>query len=125
MNTTIRITIAERFGRWLGRSWRGYMRGERLVSAWLEAKGVPVSVAATLVWVAKLVVLGMLLYVAFWVAVLALSVVVGMWVASQNHTDDTLDFEFQFPTTIEELRETPGYDPNLYGDTSHEMYRVD
>lgn len=27
--------------------------------------------------------------------------------------------------TLEELRETPGYDPNLYNDTSHEMYKDD
>jgi len=121
MNTTTPITTAERFGRWLGRGWRGYMRGEQRVSVWLVAKGMPVTIAAVLVWVVKLTVLGVLLYVAFWSAVLVLSVVIAMWTASQNRSDN--GFEFTFPTTLEELRETPGYDPNLYGDISHEQYR--
>jgi len=121
MNTTTRITTAERFGRWLGRGWHGYMRGERRVSAALIAKGVPVAMAAAVVWVVKLTVLGFLLYIAFWFAVLVLCVVIGIWAASQNHSDN--GFEFTFPTTIDELRETPGYDPNLYGDISHEQYR--
>jgi len=125
MNTTTRITTAERFGRWLGRGWRGYVRGERRVSAALVAKGVPIAVTAVLLWVVKLTVLGMLLYVAFWIAVLLISLVVGMWVANQNNAENGLDYEFPFPTTLEELRETPGYDPNFYGDSSHEMYTDD
>jgi len=123
MNTVRRIRTAEHFGRWLGRGWRGCVRGERRVSAALVAKGVPIAVAAVLLWVVKLTVLGMLLYVAFWIAILVISVVAGMWAASQNHSDN--GFEFAFPTTLEELRETPGYDPNFYGDSSHEMYTDD
>jgi len=123
MNTTTRIRTIERFGRWLGRGWRGYVRGERRVAESLIAKGVPVAVAAMLVWVVKLAVLGVLLYVAFWIAILVISVVAGMWAASQNRSDN--GFEFAFPTTLEELRETPGYDPNFYGDSSHEMYTDD
>jgi len=80
MNTTTRITTAERFGRWLGRGWRSYVRGGQRVSAWLVAKGVPVSVATALVWVAKLAVLGVLLYVAFWVALLIIFMI-SMWTA--------------------------------------------
>jgi len=57
MNRTTHITTAERFGRWLGRGWRDYVRGERRVSEWLVAKGVPVAMAAVLVWVVKLAVL--------------------------------------------------------------------
>jgi len=121
MNTTTRITSAERFGRWLGRGWRGYVRGERQVSACLVAKGVPASITTALAWAVKLAVVGVLLYIAFWLAVLILCAVIGIWAASQNHSDN--GFEFTFPTTIDELRETPGYDPNLYGDISHEQYR--
>ncbi|MCP1332006.1 DUF3742 family protein, partial [Halomonas sp. R1t4] len=29
MNTRPRSSTAERFGRWLGRGWRGYVRRER------------------------------------------------------------------------------------------------
>ena len=35
---------------------------------------------------------------------------------NQHHPDEE-GFELQYPT-IEELRATPGYDPNLYNDTS-------
>jgi len=121
MNTTTRITTAERFGRWLGRGWRGYVRGERRVSGWLVAKGVPVAVAAVLVWVVKLVVLGVLLYVAFWVALLLGFIIAAAWALERQHSAEE-QFEWQYPT-IEELREMPGYDPNLYNDSVHEAYR--
>jgi len=90
MNTTTRNTTAERFGCWLGRCWRGYVRGERRVSAWLVAKGVPVGVAAALVWVVKLMVLGVLLYVAFWLALLLFFVVAVGWAASNSDQDDDI-----------------------------------
>jgi len=88
MNTTTRIRTAERFGRWLGRGWRGYVRGERRVSAVLVAKGVPVSVAVVLVWVVKLAVFGILLYVAFWVALLLVFAIAGAWVARNADWDE-------------------------------------
>jgi len=88
MNTTTRIRTAERFGRWLGRSWRGYVRGERQVLGWLTAKGVPIVVAAVLVWVVKLTVLGMLLYVAFWIALLLVFTIIAAWALEQRHPED-------------------------------------
>ena len=59
----------------------------------------------------------------FWLALLLVCVVAVGWAANQSHSDE--EFHLQFPTTLEELRETPGYDPNLYNDTSHEMYKDD
>ena len=123
MNTTIRISTAERLGRTLGRGWRAYARGERRALNWLVSKGVPLTGATALVWVAKLAVLGVLLYVAFWFALVLLGLAVAGWGMSQRHSDED-GFELQYPT-IEELRATPGYDPNLYNDTSHEMYQDD
>ena len=70
MNTTTHISTAERLGRWLGRGWRGYARRERRVVAWLVSAGTPAGVATVLVWIAKLAVLGGLLYTAFWLALL-------------------------------------------------------
>ncbi|NYT22594.1 DUF3742 family protein [Alcaligenaceae bacterium] len=71
MNTRPRSSnIAERFGRWLGRGWRGYVRRERRVVAWLASVGVPSGAATALVWIVKLAVLGVLLYTAFWLALL-------------------------------------------------------
>ncbi|MEN1529781.1 DUF3742 family protein, partial [Pseudomonas aeruginosa] len=45
MNTTTRISTAERLGRTFGRGWRAYARGERRASNWLVSKGVPAAVA--------------------------------------------------------------------------------
>ncbi|MBP7654919.1 MULTISPECIES: DUF3742 family protein [Pseudomonadota] len=68
MNTTTRSGTAERLGRWLGRGWRAYARGERRVSGRLVSWGLPSGVAVALLWAAKLSVLGVLLYAAFWLA---------------------------------------------------------
>jgi len=40
MNTTTRMRTAERFGRWLGRGWRGYVRGERRLAESRVAKDI-------------------------------------------------------------------------------------
>jgi len=95
MNTARRISTAERFGRWLGRGWRGYVRGERRVSAWLVGKDVPVGVAATLVWVVKLAVLGVLLHVTFWIALLLIFAIAGAWAARNTDWDDTPEPEWK------------------------------
>ncbi|HCE7175837.1 TPA: DUF3742 family protein, partial [Pseudomonas aeruginosa] len=50
MNTTTRTSTAERIGRAFGRGWRAYARGERRVSNWLVAKGVPSVGATVLLW---------------------------------------------------------------------------
>jgi Flp pilus assembly protein TadB len=116
MNTTTRISTAERLGRSFGRGWRAYARGERRASSWLVSKGVPVAGATVLLWVVKLAVLGVYCSTsAFWLALLLVCVVAVGWAANQSHSDE--EFHLQFPTTLEELRETPGYDPNLYNDT--------
>jgi len=84
-----RISTAERFGRWLGRGWRGYLRGERRVLESLIAKSMPAWIANALVWAVKLAVLGVLLYVAFWMALLILFMVGAGWAASNsNHNDN-------------------------------------
>ncbi|ALY92278.1 MULTISPECIES: DUF3742 family protein [Pseudomonadota] len=81
MNTTTRIGTAERLGRSLGRGWRAYARGERRASNWLVSKGVPAVIATALVWVVKLVALGMLVYTTFWLALLLVCVMVVAWMA--------------------------------------------
>ncbi|MBG6467725.1 DUF3742 family protein [Pseudomonas aeruginosa] len=81
MNTTTRISTAERLGRTLGRGWRAYVRGERRASSWLVSKGVPAAGATALVWVVKLVALGGLLYTTFWLAMLLVCVMIVAWMA--------------------------------------------
>jgi len=119
MSTITHISIAERLGRWLGRGWRVCAHGERRVAAWLASQGLPVTVIAALLWTAKLVALGLMLYGAFWVTILLLGMIVAGCVANSSDEDEWLF------TDITELRKTPGYDPNLYNDTSHELYTDD
>ena len=122
MNTTIHSSAAERFGNWLGSRWRSYVRGERRVSRWLVAQGLSAGAAAVLLWIVKLFVLGTLLYTVFWLAVLLAFVAASAWGASamNNPEDDVWPF-----TDMDELRNTPGYDPNLYNDNTHVDYTDD
>jgi len=75
-----------------------------------------------LLWTVKLAVLGLLLYVAFWLAMLLVSAVAAAWAAEQTSPDREDEHSF---TTLDTFRKKPGYDPNLYNDTSHEMYEED
>ncbi|MFW7348367.1 MAG: DUF3742 family protein [Pigmentiphaga sp.] len=88
MNTTSRTSTAERVGRAFGRGWRAYARGERRASNWLVSKGVPQAGAGVLLWVVKLVALGVLFYVAFWLAALLLLGVAAAWLASNSAGND-------------------------------------
>lgn len=88
MNTTARICTAERLGRTLGIGWRAYTRGERRTSNWLVSKGVPVVGASVLLWTVKLVALGLLFYVAFWMTLL----LVGLLLVSRGFRRSGDDF---------------------------------
>lgn len=90
MNTTSRTSTAERLGRALGRGWRAYVRGEWLASHWLVSKGLPMAGATALLWVVKLVVLGLLFYAAFWLALLMVFVMVVAWIAHNSDLGDEL-----------------------------------
>ncbi|MBP0714286.1 DUF3742 family protein [Burkholderia sola] len=88
MKTTKHTSIAERFGRRLGRGWRAYARGERRASNWLVSKGMPLAGAAVLVWAVKLAVLGVLLYTTFWLALLLVFVMVLARAADKSSLED-------------------------------------
>ncbi|MFC6839152.1 DUF3742 family protein [Xanthomonas theicola] len=85
MNTTTRISTA---GRSVGRGWRAFARGERRLSSWLASKGMPMAGVAVLLWVVKLVTLGLLFYVAFWLALLLLLGVAAAWMADNSARKD-------------------------------------
>ncbi len=122
MNTTNRTSTAERIGRSIGRGWRTYARGEQQLSTWLISKRGSAFGVTSLLWAIKLTLLGLLFYLAFWFAVVLLGVVVATWVAAANIPDEEEEWLF---TDLTELRKTPGYDPNMYNDTSHELYTDD
>lgn len=115
---------AERFGVWLGRAWRGYAACEQQVTGWLVARSLPRAVAITLLWIVKLAVLVVLLYVVFWLVLLLMFMAAVAWSLARgalgNEEQDSM-----VPNDIGELRNTLGYDPKFYNDTSHEMYKND
>lgn len=93
MSTATRLDSAERFGRWFGRVWRGYMRREQRAVAWLVAQGLPAAGATALVWLVKLAILGALLYTVFWLALLLVVAIVAAWTvvhAPSSDGDDSL-----------------------------------
>ncbi|MFT3803446.1 MAG: DUF3742 family protein [Burkholderiaceae bacterium] len=122
MDTRTRISNEERFGRWAGGMWRGGVQCERRLACWLVARGLPAGAAVALLWVVKLAALGVLLYAAFWLALLVVAVMVVAWAAQRGDAAAADDYSF---ATLDELRNTPGYDPNLYNDHSHERYEDD
>ncbi|CCG36495.1 putative uncharacterized protein [Xanthomonas citri pv. mangiferaeindicae LMG 941] len=78
--------------------------------------------ATGLLWAVKLVVLGVLLYAAFWLALLLVFMAAVAWAAGQSHAQDESEWPFM---SEEEVRRSPGYDPNVYNDASHEMFEDD
>ena len=72
-----RPTRATRFGRWLGRRWRGYLRYEEKTLSWLERIGIPIKVSRIGAWILKAAVLIALLYVAFWITLILVAATVG------------------------------------------------
>ena len=113
MSTTTRISTAERLGQALGRGWRAYVRGERRASNWLVSKGVPVAGATVLLWLVKLVVLGVLLYSAFWLALLVAFSVVAAWAARGSAYDEYEEGEIGDQA---DHKRSVFYDPINYND---------
>ncbi|WBG63364.1 DUF3742 family protein [Pseudomonas citronellolis] len=71
---------AERFGCWLAKQYRRLAHQELRLTHWAIRRGVPSPIARALPWLAKLIVLGLLLYVAFWLALLFGFAFAGAWV---------------------------------------------
>ncbi|HCF1892044.1 TPA: DUF3742 family protein [Pseudomonas aeruginosa] len=114
MKHTARMTTAARLGRWLGGVWGGCLRAERRTHRWLMAQGLPAGGARVLIWMVKLAILGVLLYVAVWAALLLVALVVAARMAEQapQGEDDFLG------SKAEELdhRESLFYHPASYND---------
>lgn len=107
---------AYRLGGCMGCACRGYAWFEKKAAHRLVVQGAPEGVAWTLLWFARLAVLGVLLYVAFWLALLLLFAVAVAWSAGQGADTE----EDKWPSTRhDDLREMPWYDPVPYNDTDH------
>lgn len=77
-------TRSRRLGAWLGRVFRGYLSYESRVVGRSQAADVPVWLTKALLWTIKLCLLGVFLYLAFWVAVIAILSVLGVWRISRS-----------------------------------------
>lgn len=85
MTIPLRPPWAHRFGEWAGHTWRGLAQQDRRALAWLTRQGLPVGAAKMVSWAVKLLVLGVLLYVAFWLTLIAIFVLAAAWLA--RHAD--------------------------------------
>ncbi|CAJ9214606.1 Protein of uncharacterised function (DUF3742) [Burkholderia pseudomallei] len=94
MRTTAHSTVAERVGRGLGRAWLAIRRQEARVVQHLMHQGLSRGIATLIMWAVKLLVLGVLLYVAFWLTLVAIFVLVAAWLA--GNADDTADDKLQW-----------------------------
>ena len=90
MKHTAHPTTAERAGRWLGRAWRRFVRKEACAAQWLAGKGLPAGAVRLLFWVVKLAVVVVLLYSAFWLALLLAFALIAAWLA--RNTDRRSDY---------------------------------
>jgi len=92
MKTAAQTTFAERLGRTLGRAWRGCARLDRRAQGWLRGQGLAPDLVQAASLVVKLAALGVLLYSAFWLALLIVRLVVVSWMAKQDHDEEDSDF---------------------------------
>lgn len=76
---------AHRLGRVTMRGWRTYRQCERRLMHRLARRGWQTGAALALAWAARLAVLSVLLYTAFWGALVLLVAAVALWMA--DHAD--------------------------------------
>ena len=114
MKTAAQTTFAERLGRTLGRAWRGCAHLDRRAQGWLLARGWAPGIAKAALLAVKLAAIGVLLYTAFWLALLLAFALVGAWVVRND--DGSYD---------EEHKPEWRYGPAGYGLYTHDDYRID
>ena len=114
MKTAAQTTFAERLGRTLGRAWKGCARLDRRAQGWLLAQGWAPGIAKAALLAVKLAAIGVLLYTAFWLALLLAFALVGAWVVRND--DGSYD---------EEHKPEWRYGPAGYGLYTHDDYRID
>ena len=114
MKTAAQTTFAERLGRMLGRAWRSCVRLDRRAHGWLLAQGWAPGAAKAARLIVKLAALGVLLYTAFWLALLVAFAVIAAWSARNSDEDNE-------ETSQTEWR----YGPAGYGLYTSDEHRID
>lgn len=115
MKTSTHTTFAERIGQMLGHAWIAYKREERRVAQWMVGKGLAAGTANIVMWGAKLLVLGVLLYVAFWLTLVVMFVFAAAWVA-RNADETTEDPPHWRANEERDHRQSGFYDPIVHND---------
>jgi hypothetical protein len=77
--------LTYRLGHSAGRAWHHL---DRHAANALTAAGLPAGTAKALLWGIKLIVLGALLYVAFWLAIVGIGIAVAVWNGKHPLYDD-------------------------------------
>lgn len=125
MNTANRqMGFAQRLGRGAGRVVRRLRRGEQHLENGLVSRGLSAGAAKALLWVIKLAVLGVLLYAAFWLALLVVCAVAAAWAV--EHADEEGDSDFLGRKAEErDHREGIFYHPASYNDDPDPRFKDD
>lgn len=113
MKTTAQTTFAERLGRTLGRAWRSCVRLDRRAHGWLLAQGWAPGAAKAALLIVKLAALGVLLYTAFWLALLLALVAFAAWTARNSEREDSEEWAIGDQA---EHKRSVFYDPINYDD---------
>lgn len=82
--------IAYRAGRLLGSVLNRYLKREARFASWIITKGVPRSITILALWVLKLSVAGLLVYVTYWIALIVGALVVLRVVGIEDGTSGSM-----------------------------------
>ncbi|HEV2678925.1 MAG TPA: DUF3742 family protein [Rhodanobacter sp.] len=114
---------AHRLGRGAGRAWRWLARRDQQLTRTLMARGLSVRFARTVLWVVKIVVLGALLYMAFWLTLLFVLVIVAVWMTRNQDGDNEVEGSSLGDSA--DHKRNPFYDPINYNDTPDPRFSDD
>lgn len=92
---THRSNVFHQLGRIAGRTWRWLASQETSAKNKLVLNGLSVSAAKVVLWVANLAVLGVLLYMAFWLATVLLVFIFVGWTARNADCDYKVEPEWR------------------------------
>jgi len=124
MKPAVHTTFAEHVGRTLGRMWRGCVRLDRQAQGWLLAQGLAPGAATAVSLVVKLAALAMLLYCAFWLALVILGLAAVAWMARQAYNEGDSDFLGRQAEEVDH-REGLFYHPASYDDDPDPRFKDD
>src|ERR1700737_2859997 len=74
-------STAGQAGAAIGRAWRRWLRQEHRLIDGLVSKGLPATIAKALLWIVKLLVLGIVVYASFRLVLLLVFALAAAWVA--------------------------------------------